>query len=117
MPTVKEGPIKGLERWYADTLSDKSRVVEILKKAEEGLKAINESKMPGKYRIWCLQFGLYPRLALHLLIYEALSIVEIIEQKCSVYIRKWLGLRRMIKSSALYRKIGSLQLPVTSIMA
>ena len=117
MPTVKEKPVKSLGRWYAGTLSDKSRGVEILQQAEEGLKAIDESKLPGKYKIWCLQFGLYPRLAWPLLIYEvALSRVEIIEQKCNVYIRKWLGLPRMINSSALYRKRGSLQLPITSIV-
>ena len=73
--------------------------------------------MPGKYKVWCLQFALYPRLGWPLMIYEvALSRVEIIEQKCSVYIRKWLGLPRITNSSALYRKSGSLHLPITSIV-
>ena len=51
------------------------------------------------------------------MIYEvALSRVEIIEQKSSVYIQKWLGLPRITNSSALYRKSGSLHLPITSIV-
>ena len=35
MPTVKEQPMKSL-RWYAGTLSDKSRGVAITKQVEEG---------------------------------------------------------------------------------
>ena len=36
--------------------------------------------------------------------------------KCNNYIRKWLGLPRMINNSAFYRKQGALQLPITSIV-
>ena len=85
--------------------------------AEQGLKAIATTKLPGKYKVWCLQFGLYPRLAWPLMIYEVtLSRVEIIEQKCSKHIRRWLGLPRMINTTSLYRKKGALQLPLTSIV-
>ena len=117
IPTVKEKPVKSLGRWYADSLSDKGRGVEIMKQAEEGLQKIDESKLPGKYKIWCLQFGLYPRLSWPLLIYEvAFPRVEIIERKCSIHIRKWLGLPRVTNTSALYRANGALQLPLTSII-
>ena len=116
MPTVKEQPVKSLGRWYAGTLSDRSRGVEVMKQAEDGLKRIENSKLPGKYKVWCLQFGLYPRLAWPLMIYEiALSRVEKIEQKCNVCIRKWMGLPRIINTSALYRQQGALYLPLTSI--
>ena len=117
MPTVKEKPVKSLGRWYADTLSDKSRGMEVTKQAKDGLQKIDESKLPGKFKIWCLQFGLYPRLSWPLLIYEiALSRVEDIERICNVHIRKWLGLPRMTNTSALYRSNGALQLPLTSIV-
>ena len=103
MPTVKEEPVKSSGRWYAGRLSDRSRGIEIQKQAE----AIDATKFPGKYKIWCLQFALYPRLGWPLMIYEVvLSRVEIIEQKCRVYIRKWLGLPRITNSSAFYRKSG-----------
>ena len=116
MPTIKEEPVKSLGRWYAGTLSDRSRGVEIMNQAVEGLKAIDQTKLPGKYKIWCLQFALYPRLAWPLTMYEvALSRVEMIEKKCNSYIRKWLGLPRTTNTSALYRKKGALQLPFTSI--
>ena len=45
----------------------------------------------------------------HVLIYEvALSRVEIIEGKCSKFIRKWLGLPNVTNNSALYRAKGAL---------
>lgn len=117
MPTVKEEPVKSLGRWYAGTLSDKSRGVAIMKQAEDGLKVIDKTKLPGKHKIWCLQFALYPRLAWPLTMYEvALSRVEMIERACNNYIRKWLGLPRAINTSALYRQKGALQLPLTSIV-
>lgn len=117
MPTVKDEPVKSLGRWYAGSLSDKSRGVAIEKQAEDGLKAIDKTKLPGKHKIWCLQFALYPRLAWPLTMYEvAVSRVEKIEQKCNTYIRKWLGLPGMINTSSLYRQKGALQLPLASIV-
>ena len=76
----------------------------------------DETKLPGKYIIWCLQLGLYPRVAWRLIMYKtAASRVDIMEQNCNVKIIRWLGLPRMTNTSALYRKKGSLQLPFTAI--
>ena len=86
---MKEEPVKILGKWYAGPLSGMSRGVEIMKQTKEGLKAIDGSKLPGNYNIWCLQFGLYPRITWPLMIYEvALSRVEMMKQKCNTYIRK-----------------------------
>ena len=116
IPTIKEEPVKSLGRLYSGNLTDRHEGVLIQKQAEEGLASIQRSNLPGKFKVWCLQFGLYPRLAWPLLIYDvALSRVEIIEQKCSKFIRKWLGLPRILNTAALYRRRGSLQLPVASI--
>ena len=89
MPTAIEQPVNSLGRWYAGTLSDRSQGVAIMKQAEHGLKAIDQSKVPGKHKIWCLQFALYPRLAWPLTMYEVtLSRAEMIERTCNTYIRK-----------------------------
>ncbi|KAL9976249.1 hypothetical protein ACROYT_G013521 [Oculina patagonica] len=116
IPTVREQPVKSLGRWYKGTLTDRHQGVETLKQAEEGLKAIDKTRLPGKFKVWCLQFGLYPRLMWPLMMYEvAASRVERIEQRCSVYIRKWLGLPRQLNNTALYGKGGQLELPLASI--
>ena len=116
MPTIKEQPVKSLGRCYEGNFNDKSRGVQIERQLEDGLKAIDETKLPGKYKIWCLQFGLYLRIAWSLMMYETTaSRVDIMEQKCNVKIKRWLGLTRMTNTAALYRKKGSLQLALTTI--
>ena len=54
MPTVKEKPVKSLGRLYAGTLSDRSRNIEVMNQAEQGLTVIDQSQLPGKYKIWWL---------------------------------------------------------------
>ena len=117
MPTVKEKPVKSLGRWYAGNLTDRSRGVEVYNQALEGLASIEHSNLAGKFKLWCLQFGLYPRLLWPLMIYEvAESRVEMIEKKCRAYTRKWLGLPKCLNTSALYGKGTPLELPITSIV-
>ena len=66
--------------------------------------------------MWCLQYGLYPRLQWSLMMYEVgASRVERIEQRCSVYIRKWLKLPKTINNTVLYGKKQQLTLPMPSI--
>ena len=117
IPTVKEEPVKSLGRWYKGRLSDRSRGKEVYDQAVEGLKSIDHSKLPGKFKLWCLQFGLYPRLLWPLMVYEiAESRVEMIEKKCRAYTRKWLGLPKCLNNAALYGKGIPLELPITSIV-
>ena len=52
IPTVKGKPVKSLGQWYAGALTDKGRGVEVMKQAQEGLKKIDDSKLPGKYKVW-----------------------------------------------------------------
>ncbi|KAL9961581.1 hypothetical protein ACROYT_G030544 [Oculina patagonica] len=46
----------------------------------------------------------------------AASRVERTEQKCRVYIRKWLGLPRQLNNTALYGKGCQLELPLASTL-
>ena len=116
IPTVKEETVKSLGRWYEDGLSDRHKGMEIYRQVEDGLKSINQTNLSDKYKVWRLQYGLYPRLQWSLMMYEVgASRVERIEQRCSVYIRKWLKLPKTINSTALYGKKQQLTLPIPSI--
>lgn len=96
IPTVRENSVKSLGRWYGIPLTDRHKGVEIQKEAEDGLSKIDKSLLPGKFKVWCVQFGLLPRLLWPITIHEvALSRVETIEQKISKMIRKWLGVAKM----------------------
>ena len=116
IPTMKEKPLKSLGRLYQKSLSDRCQGTSVQRTTENGLIAIDRTSLPGKFKCWCLQAVLYPRLLWPLMMYDvALSRVERIEQRCNVYIRKWLGLPKMITTSALYGKAIPLKLPLISI--
>ena len=108
--------MKSLGRLYGKSLSDRSQGREIQETAESGMKAIDNTSLPGKFKCWCLQFVLYARLLWPMMIYDlALSRIERIEQRCNWYIRKWLGLPKMLTTSALYGRLSPLKLPIASI--
>ena len=116
MPTVKQQPVKSLGRMYSGSLNDRHKGVAVHEEADEGLVKIDKTNLPGKFKVWCLQFALYPRLQWPLMLYEiALTRVERIEQRCNVFIRKWFGLPNMITTCALYKNGGPLELPIPSI--
>ena len=52
------------------TVRKKQRGREVYDQVVEGLKSIDHSKLPGKFKLLCLQFGLYPRLIWPLMVYE-----------------------------------------------
>ena len=68
IPSVSDQPVKSLDHWYTKELRDTKR--EIKRQLEEGLKAIDECGLPGKLKLWCLQFGSMPRFMWPLTVYE-----------------------------------------------
>ena len=70
IPTVSEEPVKSLGRWYDATLKDTKRGAETKATSAEGLEKINQCGLPGKFKVWCLQFMLIPKLLWPLLIYD-----------------------------------------------
>ena len=50
IPTVKEKPVKSLGRLYQKSLSDRNHGQLIQQSAEAGLKAIDKTSLPGKFK-------------------------------------------------------------------
>lgn len=76
---------------------------------------IDNSLLPSRLKLWCLQFGLFPCFIWPLTIYNIpLSKVDKLERLVSSFAKKWLGLPRCITNTALYGK-GVLELPVSSL--
>ena len=110
-----EKPVKSLGRWYDASLNDKGQCKELRQEMIRGISGIDRSGLPGKLKLWCLQFGLLPRLMWPLTVYEVpISKVEKLERLINSFIRKWLGAPRCLSSVALYGK-GMLELPVSSL--
>ena len=117
IPTVTEEPVKSLGRWYDDTLKDTQRAKETKEMSEEGLKTIDQCGLPGKYKVWCLQFMLIPKLLWPLMIYDiCTSTVEKMEAKINKFTRKWLGVPPCLTDIALYCRQAKLKLPLKSIL-
>ena len=117
IPTVTDEPVKSLGRWYDDSLKDTKRGHETKQMAEEGLHKINQCGLPGKLKVWCLQFMLIPKLLWPLLIYDiCISTVESIEAKVNKFTRKWLGVPPCLTDVALYCRQATLRLPLKSII-
>ncbi|GFN78420.1 reverse transcriptase [Plakobranchus ocellatus] len=92
IPTISQEPVKSLGRWYDSSMKDTRQGAETLDLASESLLAINKCGLQGKFKIWCLQFMLIPKLLWPLLVYDICSsTVEAIEAKINKYTRKWLG--------------------------
>ena len=116
IPSIRVRPVKSLGRWYNADLSDREQVEQLRKDVVEGLEKIDRSGLPGKLKLWCMQFGLFPRVMWPMSVYEVpLSKVEKLEKVVNSYVKKWLGVPRCLSSVALYGK-GILQLPINSLV-
>ena len=115
IPLVSELPVKSLGRWYNASLKDKDQSDQLREETIKGLVSIDKTSLPGKLKLWCLEFGLLPHMMLPLMVYEIpMTKVEKLERTVSSYIKKWLGLSRCLSNIGLYGH-GALELPVSSL--
>ncbi len=116
VPSLVEAPVKSLGRWYTVELNDVGRVEEVRNKLLRGLKRIDGCGLPGKLKVWCLKFGLMPRVLWPLMMYDiAIGHVERMEVVVSGFVRRWLGVPHCLTNIAFYGQGGKLQFPLTSL--
>ena len=116
IPTVTEKTVKSLGKMFVHNLNDIEAVKETRKQVTNWMEAIDRSGLPGKFKAWCYQHGVLPRLLWPLLVYEVpLTAVETMEQTVSKYLRKWLGVPKSLSNIQLYGKQNKLQLPFKGI--
>ena len=117
IPSLMDSPIKCLGKWYDATLSDGENSKHIKSQLNHGLKAIDHTGLPGKFKAWLFQNGLLPRLMWPLMLYEvATSVVEQLERTVSRHLRKWLGVPPSFSNIGLYGRTNQLQLPISSLV-
>lgn len=116
IPTLTDNPVKSLGKWFRACLNDKEAVSDMLQQTTVWMKATDRSGLPGRFKTWCFQHGILPRILWPLLIYEVpMSTVEGLERKLTTYLRKWLGVPRSFSSVGLYGKETKLLLPISSV--
>jgi len=81
IPIIREKAVKSLGKWYQADMNDGEQAVQFRKDVAEGLDRKDKSGLPGKLKLWCLQFRLFPRLMWPLSVYEIpLSVAEKMEK-------------------------------------
>ena len=116
IPSIHSKPIKFLGGIIDGSISDRKSLDELEKKLLDGVCIIDSSHFTGSQKSWFLQHLLIPCIQWPILIYEVpISLVSKLEQKASVYIRKWLKLHKSITSLSFYSSASPCPLPVRSL--
>ena len=83
---------------------------------QDGLNVIHKSSFSGSQKLWILQHLLIPKVQWVLLIYEvSISSVSTLENKVSVFMRKWLNVHPSITKICLYSPVSPCPLPLKSL--
>ena len=117
IPPIQDNPIKCLGKWFDSSLNDKTNVSKMKIQLQTGLKQIEKSGLPGKFKAWLFQHGLLPRIMWPLMLYEIpTTTVESLEKIISKHLRRWLGVPPSFSNIGLYGATNQLQLPVSSLV-
>ena len=116
IPTIREKSIKSLGHCYFLPLTDQHHWQDLRKQLQNGLCSIDKCDIMNKDKIWGIYFGLIPKLAWPLPIYEVpLTKVETMERLISEFIKKWFGVPNSLTNVALYSSSTKLKLPMLSL--
>ena len=116
IPTLKDVPIKCLGKWYHNSLDDKENVKRFKEETIHGLMKIEDSNLPGKFKVWVLQHTLIPKMRWPMMLYEIpVTTMEAVERKINSKLKAWLGIPRSLCKEALYSTSTKLQLPFSSV--
>ena len=79
-PPIREKSVKSLGRCYSLPLTDRHRWQNLRKQLKDGLRSIDKCDLMNKDKIWCIYFGLIPKLVWPLQIYYKTWNNEVINQ-------------------------------------
>lgn len=72
--------------------------------SRDGLKALDKTSLSRIFKIWCLQYGIYPRPQWPLMIYDLASRVERIETMQCLHWEMFKTAKENINNTAIYRQ-------------
>ena len=114
--SITEKPIKYLGKLYNKTLNEQEQAGEVLVELNQGLKKIEKTQIPGRYKAWMFQHMLLPRIMWPLTIYNIPETkVEEMQTRITGHLKRWLGLPKSLSSACMYTRSGRLQLPYSEL--
>ena len=88
-----------------------------LSKLKNGLHSIDKCDLLSKDKVWCIYFGLFPKLSWPIQVYEeSITNVETMKWLISKYTKKWLGVSNSLTNVALYSSSMKLKLLTLSLV-
>ena len=114
---ICEKSVKSLDRCNSRTLTDRHRWQDLRKQRQDRLRSIDKCDLMNKDKILCIYFGLIPKFAWPMQIYDvSLTKVETMERLISKFIKKWLGVSNSLTNMAQYNSSTKLKLPTLSLV-
>jgi hypothetical protein len=117
IPGLHTKPLRTLGRVFTCDLNDREALVTMKEKFFESLRKIDKSLFTGFMKAWALVHILVPQIQWDIMIFDiSLKLVEELERKQCMYIRKWLGFARHLTNVALFSKDVPIILPLKSLV-
>ena len=89
IPTIQDQRIQCLGKQYDSSLNDSDNLASNKAQLNTWLKAVEHSQLLRRFKVWCFQYGILPRLQWPFLLYEfPMSQVEGMERLCSKFLQK-----------------------------
>ena len=103
--SITEKPVKYLGKVYNKTLNDREQAEEVLNELKQGLRRIQKTKIPGRYKAWMVQHMLLPRLMWPLTIYNIPETkIEEMQRQITVCLKRWIGLPMTLSVENFYSR-------------
>ena len=116
IPTIQSESIRCLGKNFDESLKDTNNVKELVETVKKWLAAIDRSELQGRFKTWCFQYGIIPRLQWPFQMYNIpITIVQQLSRICSKHLRKWLGVPPGFSSVNLYSRSSKLVLPFKEV--
>ena len=102
IPALSECPVKRKGKIFNDTLRDTSAIRSAVDDLELWLTKVDESRLPGRSKVWIYQHAVIPRVLWPLFVHDSpMTTVAVTEKKINGYLRRC--------SVALYGTSNALQ--------
>ena len=118
IPGLHNKPLRTLGRFFDWFISDKYSITKLQDKFTDSLVKLDKSLLTGFMKAWALTHVVVCQVQWDFMIYEiSITIIESLERKQNVYLRKWLGVAKCLTDVALYSKSVPCPLPLKSLVS
>ena len=118
IPSLHKKPLRTLGRVFDCYLEDVNAKESLIEKFRSSLQMIAKARLLGTMKAWVLTNMLLAQVKWDFMIYEfSITVVEELERKQNIFLRKWLGVAQNLSDVCLYSDIVPCPLPLKSLVS